>query len=53
MGFFHCKIDPGKKKIPKVFQHKVAEKFPSVANWETDTKGWQDEQKRSGFVQKE
>lgn len=42
-----------KKKIPKVFQLKVAKKFPSVANWETDTKCWQDESKQSGFVQKE
>lgn len=51
MGFFHCKIDPG-KKIPIAFQHKVAKKFPSAANQETDTKCWQDEQKWSGFVQK-
>lgn len=51
--FFHCTIDPGKKKIPKAFQHKAAKKFPSLASWETDTKRWQGEQKLSGFVQKE
>lgn len=51
--FSTAKLIPGKKKIPKAFQHKVAKKFRSVANWETDTKCWQDEQKWSGFVQKE
>lgn len=45
--FSTAKLIRGKKKektIPEVFQHKVAKKFPSVANWETDTKRWQDEQ---------
>lgn len=34
---------PGKKKIPKVFQHKAAKKFLSAASWETNTKRWQGE----------
>lgn len=55
MGFFHCKIDPGEKKLtPKSFNRKLQKKIPpSVANWEADTKPRQDEQKWSDFVQKE
>lgn len=51
--FSTAKLILGEKKFPKSFNRKSKKKFPSVANWEADTKHWQDEQKWSDFVQKE
>ena len=41
--FSTAKLILGKKKTPKVFQHKAAKKFLSAASWETNTKRWQGE----------
>lgn len=53
--FSTAKLMLEKKKIPKSFNRKLQKTqiFPSVANWEAETKHRQDEQKWSDFVQKE